>query len=95
VEPHVQLLRDVRDRFLLENELGKSLVNLYYTYSPPVADYFANHDTLRLVVRWSLLPVMGISWLALHLGLAATLILIVVMLITICATAPVLIRLRK
>jgi hypothetical protein len=95
VEPHVELLRDFRDRFLLENDIGKSFVNLYYTYSPPIADYIADHDALRLVVRWSLLPVVGLSWLALHLGLDATLTLIFMMLIMICATAPLLIRVRK
>jgi len=84
-----------RDRFLLENDIGNSFVNLYYTYSPPIADYIDNHDTLRLVVRWSLLPVVGLSWLALHLGLDATLTLIFMMLIMICATAPLLIRVRK
>ncbi|MGD8371667.1 MAG: hypothetical protein PVI19_08985, partial [Syntrophobacterales bacterium] len=95
VGPHVELLRDFRDRFLLENDIGKSFVNLYYTYSPPIADYIADHDALRLVVRWSLLPVVGLSWLALHLGLDATLTLIFMMLIMICATAPLLIRVRK
>jgi len=68
MEPHVMVLRDFRDRFLLTNSVGKAFVDLYYTYSPPVADFIANHDNLRAVVRWSLLPIVGVSWMALHLG---------------------------
>jgi hypothetical protein len=46
----------------------KALVRFYYSYSPPVAEFIANHDTLRVVARWGLLPVVGVSWMALHLG---------------------------
>jgi hypothetical protein len=58
----------MRDRFLLTNSLGNSFVNLYYKYSPPMADFIANHDNLKIVVRLSLLPLVGISWLALKMG---------------------------
>jgi len=68
MEPHVMVLRDFRDRVLLTNNVGRSFVELYYNYSPPVADFIANHDNLRAVVRWSLLPIVGVSWMALHLG---------------------------
>ena len=66
--PYVLILRKMRDRFLLTNNIGKSLVNLYYKYSPPLADVIANHDNLKVVVRLSLLPLVGISWLVLKLG---------------------------
>ncbi len=66
--PCVQILRKMRDRFLLTNSIGKSLVNLYYKYSPPLADFIADHDNLKIFVRLSLLPLVGISWLALKLG---------------------------
>ena len=47
MEPHVKILRDFRDRFLLGNMAGKGFVRLYYTYSPPIADFIAGHDNLR------------------------------------------------
>lgn len=67
MEPHVMVLRDFRDRFLLTNSVGKAFIDLYYTYSPPVAAFIANHDNLRAVVRWSLLPVVGVSWMTLNI----------------------------
>jgi len=66
--PSVQILRKMRDRFLIKSSIGKILVNLYYKYSPPLADFIADHDNLKIFVRWSLLPLVGISWLALKLG---------------------------
>jgi len=68
MEPHVKILRDFRDRFLLANAFGKGFVRLYYTYSPPLADFIAKHDNLRAIVRMGLLPIVGLSWLALKFG---------------------------
>jgi len=75
MEPFVKILREFRDRFLLVNPIGKSFVCLYYTYSPPIADFIAEHDSLRTVVRVSLLPLIGVSWLALKIGPASTMAL--------------------
>jgi subtilisin family serine protease len=75
--PCVLILRKMRDRFLLTNSIGKSLVNLYYKYSPPMADFIANHDNVKKFVRLSLLPLVGISWLALKIGPLYTLSLLV------------------
>jgi len=66
--PCVMILREMRDRFLLTNSIGKNLVSLYYKYSPPMANFIANHDNIKIVVRLSLLPLVGISWLALKMG---------------------------
>ncbi|MBW2604980.1 MAG: fibronectin type III domain-containing protein [Deltaproteobacteria bacterium] len=77
IEPHVKLLRQFRDRFLLPNTPGKTFVRLYYAYSPPIADFISAHESLRMIVRWSLFPLIGFSWMLLHLGLASTLFLIV------------------
>jgi hypothetical protein len=60
-EKHVQILRQLRDVYLLPYRIGHAFVNAYYKYSPPVADFIAAHDTLRTMVRWSLLPLAGLG----------------------------------
>jgi len=75
--PCVRILREMRDRFLIKTSIGKSFVNLYYKYSPPMADFIANHDNVKILVRLSLLPLVGISWLALKMGPMFTIALIV------------------
>ena len=72
MEPHVKTLRDFRDRFLLGNRVGDSFIHLYYTYSPPIADFIKKHDSLKAMVRVSLLPVVGASLMALKIGLVPT-----------------------
>jgi len=76
MEPHVRILRDFRYRFLIGNILGDSFVRLYYTYSPPIADFISKHDNLRAMVHISLLPVVGVSRVALKLGPISTMAII-------------------
>jgi len=68
MERHVTILRKFRDRFLLANSAGKALMRLYYSFSPTMANALANHEGLRGLVRWGLLPLVGISWVMLTLG---------------------------
>jgi hypothetical protein len=77
LHPYVKVLRSFRDQYLLDNVLGQNLVNLYYTYSPPVADYIAARPVVRGVVRVALLPVIGTSWLVLNIGLVGMVLLVV------------------
>ncbi|MGD0275400.1 MAG: CFI-box-CTERM domain-containing protein, partial [Syntrophales bacterium] len=58
LEPHVQVLRKFRDRYLLTNRMGSAFVHLYYTYSPPIADFIAQHETVRTGVRLILTPIV-------------------------------------
>jgi hypothetical protein len=80
MEPHVKILRDFRDHFLLHNSMGKGFVRLYNTYSPPMADFIAKHDNLRTVVRVTLLPAVGVSWVVLKIGFASTMALMLLLL---------------
>jgi len=80
MEPHVKLLRQFRDRFLLKNVMGRTFVRLYYQYSPPIADFISGHESLRMIVRWSLLPLVGISWVLLRFGLLPTTLFLVLIL---------------
>ncbi|HET7201860.1 MAG TPA: DUF11 domain-containing protein [Steroidobacteraceae bacterium] len=58
LEPHVQVLRDFRDRHLRRSAAGRALIELYYRYSPPVAVVIARHASLRLVTRALLTPLV-------------------------------------
>ena len=73
--PSVQLLREFRDSYMINNHLGRLLVTLYYRYSPHVADVIAADSTLRLITRILLLPLVGAAWLALQLGMKGLLLL--------------------
>ena len=72
-EPHVRTLRQFRDSHLLTNKFGAKFVEAYYKYSPPMADYIAEHDNLRTMARFGLAPVVGFSWLAINFGMVAAL----------------------
>jgi hypothetical protein len=67
-EKHVQLLRKFRDLYLMSNRIGRSFVETYYKYSPPMANFIAKHDILRTIVRLGLAPLIGVSWIALKIG---------------------------
>ena len=71
----INILKSFRDNVLLTNSIGKTFVKIYYNYSPPMANFIAKHDGLRAMVRISLLPVVGMSWVALKLGLFPTMVL--------------------
>jgi hypothetical protein len=78
-EKQVQLLRRFRDLYLMPHTIGRVFVRVYYRYSPPIADFIADHNTLRIVVRWSLVPLIGLSWILLHFGVAPTLLLLLLL----------------
>ena len=61
MEKEVRALRAFRDQYLLTNAAGRTFVELYYRYSPPVAGYIAKRDSLRAVVRVSLKPLIWLS----------------------------------
>jgi len=47
----IDILREFRDAVLLPNSLGAEFVSLYYKISPPIANFIAQHEVLRTVVR--------------------------------------------
>lgn len=68
LEPQVELLKKFRDQYLLTNSLGTRFVQNYYQYSPQVADYIAEHEYLRYIVRLALYPLIGFSYFMIETG---------------------------
>jgi len=64
LEPEVNLLRRVRDRYLVTNPLGQTLVGSYYTVSPGIALLVGQHAPIKHMVRDTLRPLAR----ALHLA---------------------------
>jgi uncharacterized repeat protein (TIGR01451 family) len=62
--PQVQELRAFRDRYLAPYALGRWFTDLYYRYSPPIAEALRRHEGLRTAVRVGLLPLIGLARLA-------------------------------
>ncbi len=58
LHPYVEALRNFRDKHLLTNFFGRSFVNLYYKFSPPVADVIRDNKALKAVTRAALMPVI-------------------------------------
>ncbi len=58
LNPHVMVLRHFRDDVLMQSDLGTAFVKLYYKYSPPVADYIAHHESMRILMRFALTPLI-------------------------------------
>ncbi|MFC1820647.1 CFI-box-CTERM domain-containing protein [Thermodesulfobacteriota bacterium] len=65
-ERHVEILRKFRDVYLLPTRLGNAFVDVYYKYAPPAAAFIGKHEGIRAAVRIGLVPVVGMSYLALH-----------------------------
>ena len=74
----VVVLRQFRDKVLLQSKLGTSFVQLYYKYSPPIADFIRDSGSLRLMIRLLLTPFVIFSYLIMHPALGLLLILILV-----------------
>jgi hypothetical protein len=74
LEGEPDILRDFRDECLLTNPVGEALVEGYYSVSPPMADFIAERDGLRAVVRVGLVPVVVMSEVAMNTQLALMLL---------------------
>ena len=72
MQPYVKVLHEFRDRFLPVNTVGKGFEPLYNTYSPPIVNLIADNDSRREIVRLSLIPFVGVSWVALKIGFVPT-----------------------
>jgi len=64
VTPEVQFLRGFRDQLVLSTRAGSAFMNIfnswYYSFSPQVANFIADHDTTRTPVRMALYPLISV-----------------------------------
>jgi uncharacterized repeat protein (TIGR01451 family) len=58
LEPHVQALRQFRDRYLARTAPGRAFIQFYYRHSPSLAAVVAAHPTLRFAARTVLTPLV-------------------------------------
>ena len=75
------ILQRKKRRIKIGLAIGHNFVCIYYTYSPPMVDFIAEHDNLRAIVRISLLPVAGMSLVALKIGPVSTIALMLIFMI--------------
>jgi len=75
-ERHVVILRKFRDVCLIPTSLGAALVKIYYRYSPPLADMIRSRSVLRTLIRCALLPILGLCWVFIHVGMVPALLII-------------------
>jgi hypothetical protein len=54
----IVVLERFRDTYLLTNGIGRRFVRFYYKNSPPLADYIAGNEPLRLATRGVLWPLV-------------------------------------
>lgn len=64
----IDVLRRLRDEYLLTNPLGAVFVDAYYRSSPPIADAVGKSDVLRGTVRLVLAPVIATAQALLAAG---------------------------
>jgi len=61
--PQVQLLREIRDNQLMNTESGKSFMSgfneLYYTFSPTIADMERESPVFKEIVKAGLTPMLS------------------------------------
>ena len=81
LHPHLDTLRDFRDKYLMHSRFGRKFVELYYRYSPSIAGFIARHRLLKVAVRINLLPVIAFSFLMVNFNPAATAVVLVFMLV--------------
>lgn len=76
LDPQVKVLRDFRDRHLLRSAAGRAFVRAYYRYSPTLAGFIQQHESLRTVTRWLLTPLIYAIDYPAGAGLVALLLVI-------------------
>jgi len=72
LHPYVKVLQDFRDKYLISSKIGRKCVDLYYRYSPRIAGFISKHKSLRVMVRFYLLPFVAFSYSMVRFGPVTT-----------------------
>ncbi|MCM8806151.1 MAG: hypothetical protein NC825_05435 [Candidatus Omnitrophica bacterium] len=62
----VQILRDFRDKFLINNKYGKMFVTWYYKNGPVFAKFILRHNIVRIITIMLLYPLIVFCWFAIN-----------------------------
>jgi len=91
----IQVLREFRDKYLLTNPVGSSLVDFYYRVSPPVAEFITDHPSLKPIVRAALLPAVAVSTLAVNATVPDNAVMVSLLVLVSVVAAATLARRRE
>lgn len=67
--PEVQTFREFRNKYLLTNSAGQSLVKLYYKFGPEAAEWISHSEALKTASVMGLWPVLLFVKLSLWIGI--------------------------
>jgi hypothetical protein len=67
--PEVQAFREFRNKYLLTNSFGKSLVRAYYKFGPEAAEWISHSEALRATSVMGLWPILLFVKLSLLIGI--------------------------
>jgi hypothetical protein len=83
----IQILREFRDAYLVTNPLGQALVELYYSVSPPIAEFITEHPVLKPIVRAGLVPAVAMSAIAVNTTVAEKMVIVGLLVLVLVALA--------
>jgi len=66
--PQVVILREFRDTILIKSAVGRNFLQAYNRYSPGLAGIVEKHETLRVMIRLGLLPLVAYSYWSILIG---------------------------
>ena len=66
---------EILDRILIKSSVGRSFIRAYDRYSPALAGIVEEHETLRVVIRFGLLPLVAYGYWSIVIGHGITLTL--------------------
>ena len=73
--PQVVILRKFRDTVLIKSAVGRSFIHAYNRYSPPLAGIVEKHQSLRVIIRLGLIPLVAYGYWSILIGHGITLTL--------------------
>ena len=79
---HMPILSQFRDKRLANNHLGQTFIALYNKFSPPIADFLRRHPSARAAVRYGLIPISGVAYVALYVHPVILLLGFILLLLT-------------